>query len=593
MIHEATAKQLLHAAGYDPARRPPSETMLRSVAEMIDRAQLDPLASIADALRERRLAEEARANCAQAATAAGNLEQVLKDLLETPPALCHLEKIDRHPGGPARALCRMGGQLRELAIHPDVDLDALERLLPWEYVCVHPTEMVVIGSCTDADFFSGSQGSVVEFKGYRDRDQGLICVARAGHDEQVVRLAPTLREEPLSPKSRLVLQRDDERFAIAVLPCGRPESKFEVPIDQIRTRLEDLAGLDSIIVPLLEDLLIRHVRPEIRDQFDLKPLRGMILSSFKPGMGKTALMRAIALWLHELGQEHGFDVVLYLVKPNELKNMFHGEDARLVREDLCGAIRARQMQPRTRPLFQLVVLDEIDSLGRRGSHSHQLSAAGDDAIQALLVEMDGMIQAEQADPPASVLWVGLTNKPDDLDIALKRPGRFGDCILPMPDLDQHAAESVMAIYARRPDVPWYLDGQLRTGVELDELRTALLRPALARVFPAVVLRYFSDTQRAFDVSAGQILSGAHYENAVNGAKRRAAVRRLWKLGVPGIGYEDLVESLFQEARSAAAAMAGDWPMLVRQLQVKVPLARVEVVPEEELAAHRYLRVRSA
>jgi ATP-dependent 26S proteasome regulatory subunit len=560
---------------------------------MIDRAQVDPLASIADALREHRLADEARANCAKAATAAGNLEQVLKDLLESPPALCHLEKVDRNTGGPPRAMCRMNGQLREFAIHPDVDLETLDRLLPWEYVCVHPTEMVVIGTCTDEDFFPGSQGPVVEFKGYRDRQQGLICVARAGHDEQIVRLAPPLREEPLPPKAKLVLQRDDERFAIAVMPCDRPESKFEVPIGQLRTRLEDLAGLDSIVVPLLEDLLIRHVRPEIRDEFDLKPLRGMILSSFKPGMGKTALMRAIALWLHELGQEHGFDVVLYLVKPNELKNMYHGEDARLVREDLCGSIRARQLAPRTRPLFQLVVLDEIDSLGRRGSDSHRLSAAGDDAVQALLVEMDGMIQAEQADPPASVLWVGLTNKPDDLDIALKRPGRFGDLILPMPDLDQHAAESVMAIYGRSNNVPWYINGELRASLEPEELRTQLLRPALSKVFPAVVLRYYSDTQRAFDVNAGQILSGAHYENAVNGAKRRAAVRRLWKLGVPGIGYEDLVESLFQEARSAASAMSGDWPMLVRQLQVKVPLARVEVVPEEELAAHRFVRLHSA
>jgi hypothetical protein len=81
-------------------------------------------------------------------------------------------------------------------------------------------------------------------------------------------------------------------------------------------------------------------------------------------MGKTALPRAIALWLHEHRDQFGFDVLIYAVKPNETKSMWHGEDARIVREDLFGAIRARQALPRTRPLIILVVLDEIDSLGK-------------------------------------------------------------------------------------------------------------------------------------------------------------------------------------------------------------------------------------
>ena len=170
------------------------------------------------------------------------------------------------------------------------------------------------------------------------------------------------------------------------------------------------------------DVVKRILRSEIREQFDLTPLHGVLLTSAKPGMGKTALMRAFARWLHELGQLHGFDLVLYVVKPNELKVVWHGGDAKLVREELCGAIRARQRKERTLPLFQFVVLDEVDSLGSRAGGDDSFgptSSAHNDAVQALLAEMDGMDQQmlPPGTPPAHVVFCGLTNRPDLVDAA--------------------------------------------------------------------------------------------------------------------------------------------------------------------------------
>ena len=110
-----------------------------------------------------------------------------------------------------------------------------------------------------------------------------------------------------------------------------------------------------------------------------------------------------ALWL----AEQGFDVALYHVKPNQLKSMWWGEDARLVREDLFGSLRARQAAPRARPLVQLLIFDEIDSLQKRGGgERHVSSSSHSDALEALLVEMQGLAagSSAQGGPPAHLLW---------------------------------------------------------------------------------------------------------------------------------------------------------------------------------------------
>ena len=132
--------------------------------------------------------------------------------------------------------------------------------------------------------------------------------------------------------------------------------------------------------------MLRIYHPNIRERFGLEPLKGILLYS-RPGMGKTAFVRAIAMWLHERRDQLGFDVVLYVLKPNEAKSMWHGEDSRIIREDLWGAIRARQTLPRERPLVQMVVIDEADSLGRRaGAGEAIVSSAQSDALESMSSE---------------------------------------------------------------------------------------------------------------------------------------------------------------------------------------------------------------
>lgn len=562
---------------------------LREHRDVLRRISEDPASVAMELVR-------ARQNCRQAADAAENLEAMLRNLVERSATLFHLESYHRTPDGQLLAVCRVGSQMQEMAVYEqNVTEEALERLQPWEYVRAH--EGIVVGTWHDDPGLLGTQfGDIVTFDGWADRDSFRVRVTQPGHNETIVTLAAPLRIEDLRPGMKLILQRDDPRWAIAALPAEHADSKFEVPLDQVRTRLEDLAGLEDLNEVFLQDILLRVVFSDIRDEFDLTPLRGALLYSRQPGMGKTAWCEGLAVWLRDFGDEYGFDVVLYHVKPNQLKSMWWGEDARIVREDLFGSIRARQGLPRERPLIQLVIFDEIDSLQKRGGGERTVSSSShSDALEALLVEMQGLAAAgaAQGGPPAHLLCIGLTNRPDRLDDALKRPGRFGDLVRAMPPITRESAAAIMAIYARKQTLSWSVDGDVRRGLPEQEIRERFLCPAVARVFPLVVARYATDTQRTVDVTAGQILAGAHYEEAVNRAKKQAALRRMLGHGVPAICPEDIVDSLLGAAIDMAGQVEADPGMLVHQLQIKVPVARVTAVPKSELEQHRFLKLHSA
>lgn len=592
--------ELLWSSGLCRQGHPPGPDLLLQVEELLQLAGRDPREVVIEALRARKLAADAKARSGRAAEAAEELEKILKGLLIQPAALCRLESLRLEGPRSPRAICRMGGELREVTIHPDVSVDDLGSLRPWEYVCVFGSgvEATVVGTHRDPALEGRALGEIVEFRGYHDAERGLVWISREGRGEEIVWLSPSLLGQRLQPPLRLILFRDDPRWAIGVAPSTPLRSRFEVPIAElVDTRLDDLAGLSSILEPLITDIALRLLRADIQERFDLKPLRGIIFHSYQPGSGKTSSARALSRWLFDLGQERGFDVVLLSVKPNELKNKFHGEDARLVREELCGSVRARLAAPRTRPIFIIILLDEIDSLGHRAGGDDGravLSAAQNDIVQALLAEMDGLARLgdDGSSPAAHVLWLGLTNRLDMVDHALKREGRF-DLILEVPKLSREGAESVLAVYARRGTVPWLIDDEIRTGLPLEVIRERFLRPALARVFEASVLRYVADGNRRVDVTGGEVMTGVHYMNAINRAKKLAALRELTGRGAAAISFDDVVEGLVEQAASVARQMAADRVLLAKVLKLEPPPQRVELVDVEDLAAHRFVRTESA
>ena len=586
---------IFRAAGIDFRQDAPGPQELQRAEQLIGQCAENPQSLVPEVLRaerradaEKRRADSHERSCAAATQAAEQLNELVQGMVRGASDFWHLLTV-RHTAQGPRAVCQVGGRLQELAVHPDVDVFELEQLEPWEFVGVH--ENVVVGTWRDDPaLFANAHGEVVSFKHFVDRDAYLIEVSRNGHEDSIVGLARSLWDQEFTPHSRLVLQRDNPHLAIAIAAADQVRSKFEVPIDRIPIRLDDLAGIEDLAERLIEDILLRVYHTGIRDRFGVQAMRGVLLHSYKPGMGKSKFVSAIARWLYDHSDLLGFEVVLYEVKPNETKIVWHGGDAQIIR-DLWGTIHARAAQPRTRPLIQVLVFDEVDSLGKRGEANEQVtSAAQNDGLQALLAEMDGLARGDNhVGPPSHVLCFGMTNRPDRVSSALKRPGRFGDLVLAMPAVTIESAENVMAIYARGDELPWYLNGEIQTSVDEELTRASILRPALARVFDAVVVRYKTDTQRSIDVTAGEIMANVHFMDAMNAAKKRAAVRSWRNSGVAAVGYDDIVDCLLDSALRVAQQMEADPQMLIRHLQVKVPVTRVDVVAKSELAEYRYLQ----
>jgi SpoVK/Ycf46/Vps4 family AAA+-type ATPase len=186
-----------------------------------------------------------------------------------------------------------------------------------------------------------------------------------------------------------------------------------------------------------------------------------------------------------------------------------------------------------------------------------------------------------------VLWLALTNRPDAVDPALKRPGRFGDLVLEMPPLTVEAAAKIMAVYAPR-GLPWWIAGEVRSDLGDAALAAAVLLPALGAVFDAVVLRYATEPQRSVEVTAGVLLSAVHFREAMSQAKLRAARRRGSGQGVAAVGVDDVVAGLVDQACAAARQMEADWPSLQRCLRVRGRIQRVDLVAPDDVAWRRDL-----
>ncbi|MET0622430.1 MAG: ATP-dependent zinc metalloprotease FtsH [Pyrinomonadaceae bacterium] len=185
----------------------------------------------------------------------------------------------------------------------------------------------------------------------------------------------------------------------------------------------DVAGVDEARAELSET--IEFLRsPEKFGRLGGRSPRGILLSG-PPGTGKTLLARAAA-------SEAG--VPFLSVSGSSFQEKFAG----------LGAARVRRLFARARKLAPCVIfIDEIDALGRkRGRGGDSASADQDQTLNQLLVEMDGFEQL------SGVVVIASTNRPDILDSALTRPGRF-DREITVNLADMRGREQILRVHARK------------------------------------------------------------------------------------------------------------------------------------------------
>lgn len=184
----------------------------------------------------------------------------------------------------------------------------------------------------------------------------------------------------------------------------------------------DVAGVDEARAELEET--IEFLRdPERFGRLGGRAPRGILMSG-PPGTGKTLLARAAA---HEAG------VPFLSVSGSSFQEKFAG----------IGAARVRRLFAQGRKLAPCVIfIDEIDALGRqRGRGGDSASADQDQTLNQLLVELDGFDQS------TSMVVIGSTNRPDILDQALTRAGRF-DREITVNLADVRGREAILSVHAR-------------------------------------------------------------------------------------------------------------------------------------------------
>ncbi|NPE28878.1 CDC48 family AAA ATPase [Methanococcoides sp. SA1] len=189
-----------------------------------------------------------------------------------------------------------------------------------------------------------------------------------------------------------------------------PEAVALPPEQSIPTVMyEDLGGIKPAISKVREMIELPLKHPELFDRLGIEPPRGVLLHG-PPGTGKTMLARAVA---------NESDAYFVSINGPEIMSKYYGESEHQIREIFDDA---EQNAP------AIIFLDEIDSIApKRAEVTGEVERR---VVSQLLSLMDGLKERK------NVIVIGATNRPEALDMALRRPGRFDrEIVLHVPDQD--------------------------------------------------------------------------------------------------------------------------------------------------------------
>ena len=277
---------------------------------------------------------------------------------------------------------------------------------------------------------------------------------------------------------------------VGMMPRVRPAS-----IDsraKSRVTWADVAGVEEVRAELME--VVDFLRdPERFERLGAKVPKGLLLYG-PPGTGKTLLAKAVA---HESGAN------FYSASAASFVEMFAGLGAARIRKLF---LEARKHAP------AIVFIDELDAVGAQRT-GHGFNREQDQTLNQLLVELDGFEGAEQ------VVVMGASNRIQDLDTALLRPGRFDrQMLVPPPDLA--GREAILGVHTRGK--PLAADADLRT---IARQTSGLTGAELANICNEAAIfagrrgaQYV--TQIDFDAALERVVAGLQQKKVLTEKERR-------------------------------------------------------------------------
>jgi proteasome regulatory subunit len=215
---------------------------------------------------------------------------------------------------------------------------------------------------------------------------------------------------------------------VEILPVEKDPAVLAMEIDEKpQVSYSDIGGLRDQIIEIKETVELPLLKPEAFERVGIEPPKGVLLYG-PPGTGKTLLAKAVA---------HETNSVFIKLIGSELVRKYIGEGARLVRELF-------KMAAEKAP--SIVFIDEVDAIGAKRMDS---ATSGDREVQRtlmqLLAEMDGF------NPRGDVRLIAATNRPDILDPAMLRPGRF-DRLIEIPLPDEKGRLEILKIHTRNMNI---------------------------------------------------------------------------------------------------------------------------------------------
>jgi proteasome regulatory subunit len=282
---------------------------------------------------------------------------------------------------------------------------------------------------------------------------GRVVVKSSTGPDFIVNAADYIAKDNLLVGARVALNKQTLAVMGVLPPSYDPIVTGAEIIEKPEVTYEEVGGLEQQILELKEAVEDPLLKPDLYRKVGIEPPKGVLLVG-PPGTGKTLLAKAVA---------NRTKASFIRFVGSELVQKYIGEGARLVRElfEL-----ARKKSP------TIVFIDELDSVGAKRL---EVATSGDREVQRtlmqLLAELDGF------NPLGDVKIIGATNRPDILDDALLRPGRFDRIIeIPIPSFEGRL--SIFKIHTRKMNTAAEVDFDLlaqrtdgATGADLKAMCT--------------------------------------------------------------------------------------------------------------------------
>jgi proteasome regulatory subunit len=251
-----------------------------------------------------------------------------------------------------------------------------------------------------------------------------IIVRSSNGPQFLVNVSQYIDEKKLLPGAKVALNQHTLAIAEVIPSTEEPFVAAMEVLESVEVDYDQIGGLDEQIQELQEAVELPLIDPERFARIGIEPPKGVLLYGL-PGTGKTLLAKAVA---------HRTNATFIRVVGSELVQKYIGDGSKLVREIFE---MARKKAP------SIIFIDELDSIAaRRLNETTGADREVQRTLMQLLAEMDGF------DKRKNIRIVAATNRPDVLDPAILRPGRFDRLVhVPMPGVE--ARGKILEIHCER------------------------------------------------------------------------------------------------------------------------------------------------